>query len=619
MINRVTLNTCIPAEATLLLYGDPASIDTGAARLVDFVGAPWMQMRLDRSEGAKAFADLDLSKACVVVGASSLGTMLRDEAIAGRVKEALNRAAFCIVYGITDGERETEAVRSITDGLVSSVVRHDDAARTYEVSSADREFTREFTGLNFGSARKETDFGMVVRKPATTLATLASIGGLPFFARLDKPGSTLFLISCAAVLDVQSPTDGSLFAADCFSSLVPLMMCLKHVFRERAWQNPARAAAFTIDDPLLKKSYGFLNYARIAEEMDKHNFSCTLAFIPWNYKRTDPSVAKLITDRADRFSLCVHGCEHTKGEFATTSVSELSWRIHVATQQMNAHQRRTGVPYADVMIFPQGRFSSVSLNVLKGHNYLAAVNSSAKPQDLKDAHGLTVGDLLMPAVTQFGSFPLFLRRYPNNVADFALDLFVGRPALLVEHHGYFRQGYEKIGSFARQVSALSPALRWMGLGDLLKKTYLVRSTSPDRVECRIFGNRHTIDNPAAVAKQFTILKAEDGSIAIRKVTVDGTEYKYAIEAGALRIEVCIPALKSVEIAIDYERTPDYRSDENKRQPMKHHLKVYVRRRLSEVRDNYLSKHERILALAYQIKDGRLLTDRSEKNGSEREG
>jgi hypothetical protein len=615
----VELNTCTPAEATLLLYGDPASIDTGAARLVDFVGAPCRQMRLDRSEGAGAFAALDLSKTCIVIGASSLGRMFRDEAIAGRVKDALIRAPFCIVYGITDGDRETEAVRAITDGLVSSVVRLDEAAHSYEVSSSDREFTREFTGLSFGPARKETDFGMVVRQPSKGFATFAAIGGLPFFGRLDRPGSKLFLISCSAVLDVQSLTDGSLFAADCFSSLIPLMMCLKHVFQDRAWQNPTRGAVFTIDDPLLQKSYGFLNYARIAEEMDKHNFNCTLAFIPWNYKRTDPSVAKLITDRSDRFSLCVHGCEHTKGEFATTSVSELSWRIHVATQQMNAHQRSTGVPYAAVMVFPQGKFSSVSLNVLKGHNYLAAVNSSAKPQDLKDAHGLTVGDLLMPAVTQFGSFPLFRRRYPNNVADFALDLFVGRPALLVEHHGYFRQGYEKIGSFARQVSALSPDLRWMGLGELLKKTYLARSTSHDRVECRIFGNRHTVNNPAAVSKQFTILKAEDGSIPIQKVTVDGTEHRYAIEGGSLRLDVRIPALKSVEIAVDYKRTPDYRSDEDRRRPLKHHLKVYMRRRLSEVRDNYLSKHERILALAYQIKDGRSLTDRSEKNGPEREG
>jgi hypothetical protein len=139
------------------------------------------------------------------------------------------------------------------------------------------------------------------------------------------------------------------------------------------------------------------------------------------------------------------------------------------------------------------------------------------------------------------------------------------------------------------------------------------------VECRIFGNRHTVGNPAAVAKQFTILKAEDGSIPIQKVTVNGREQKYAIEGGTLRLDVRIPALKSVEIAIEYKRTPDYRSDENKRRPMKHHLKVYMRRRLSEVRDNYLSKHEKILALAYQIKDGRRLTDRSEENGPEREG
>ncbi len=610
----------IPAEPTLVLHGDPATIDTNAARLLDFLGVPCKQLRLDRPEGLAAFSSLDASKACIVAGASSLAKIFGDEAIAGGLKGALSRAPFCIVYGITDADQEIEALRTLTSGTVSSVVRLAESDHPYEVSAGDREFTREFTGLSFGPAKRETDFRIVARQGAAGFETVVAIDGLPLFARLDKPGgSKLFLISCGKVLDVHSLTGGSLYAADCFSSLIPLMMCVKHVFGDRAWQNPIRGAAFTIDDPLLKKSYGFLNYARIVEEMDKYNFSCTLAFIPWNYKRTDPSVAKLITDRSDRLSLCVHGCEHTKGEFATTSVSELSWRIHVATQQMNAHQRNTGVPYADVMVFPQGRFSSVSLKVLKGHNYLAAVNSSLKPQDQEATHGLTVSDLLMPAVTNFSCFPLFLRRYPTNIEDFALDLFAGRPALLVEHHGYFKDGYEKIGSFARQVSALSPDLRWMGLGELLQRTCLVKSTASGEVECRIFGNRQTIRNPESVEKKFVILKKEDGSIPIRRVSINGTEQNYAIEGGVLRLEVRIPALKSAEIAIDYERTPDHRIDESQRRPIKHHLKVFVRRRLSEVRDNYLSKHERILALAYQIKDGRHLTDRSEKNGPEREG
>jgi len=87
-----------------------------------------------------------------------------------------------------------------------------------------------------------------------------------------------------------------------------------------------------------------------------------------------------------------------------------------------------------VMVFPQGKFSSVSLGILKSHNYLAAVNSTSMPYDLPDSHGLTLADLLAPAVSRYGDFPLFMRRYPGNLADFAFDLFLGKPALLVEHH-----------------------------------------------------------------------------------------------------------------------------------------------------------------------------------------
>ena len=129
-------------------------------------------------------------------------------------------------------------------------------------------------------------------------------------------------------------------------------------------------------------------------------------------------LAKLMRERSDRFTVCVHGCDHTEAEFASMDVRELNTRIHLASQRMKAHERRTGVPYAEVMVFPQGEFSSVSLGVLKGHNYLAAVNTSIIPQDFPHAHGLTIAELLAPAISRYSSFPLFMRRYPHNLADF---------------------------------------------------------------------------------------------------------------------------------------------------------------------------------------------------------
>ena len=104
-------------------------------------------------------------------------------------------------------------------------------------------------------------------------------------------------------------------------------------------------------------------------------FTTTIAFIPWNYRRTSDSVARVFRERSDRFSICLHGCDHTEGEFASTEVRRLNTQLHLATQRMRAHEQSTGLPYAEVMVFPQGKFSAASLELLKCHNYLAAVNS----------------------------------------------------------------------------------------------------------------------------------------------------------------------------------------------------------------------------------------------------
>ena len=79
---------------------------------------------------------------------------------------------------------------------------------------------------------------------------------------------------------------------------------------------------------------------------------------------------------------------------------------------------------------------------------------------------LKVGDFLRPAVTRYNGFPIFQRRYPRRLFDFAFDLFLGKPALVVEHHDYFSNGCGKLEEFVAELYKLEPALSWPTL-DLL--------------------------------------------------------------------------------------------------------------------------------------------------------
>ena len=97
---------------------------------------------------------------------------------------------------------------------------------------------------------------------------------------------------------------------------------------------------------------------------------------------------------------------------------------------------------------------------------------------------MRVRNLLTPAVTCYSGFPLFIRHYPNCIADFALDLFFGKPALIVEHHDYFRSGYKKIQEFAAQINRLSEGISLCGLEEIVRNVCLHRRRDDGTVERR---------------------------------------------------------------------------------------------------------------------------------------
>jgi hypothetical protein len=212
-------------------------------------------------------------------------------------------------------------------------------------------------------------------------------------------------------------------------------------------QSSIEHASIIIDDPLLKENYGFLNYRKLLREMDKHNFFTSIAFIPWNYNRTDESIAALFRERPDRFSLCVHGCDHTRGEFGITDLNDLDNIVKLATARMIEHEKNTGIPFERVMVFPQGIFSKEALEVLKKNHYIAAVNTEALPVN---------GDI-------DSNFPFYLRYTPENIAN-----CIYGPKLIVLHHDYFKKGYERLIDFVDALNAQSKHIGWGSVGNVIR-------------------------------------------------------------------------------------------------------------------------------------------------------
>jgi hypothetical protein len=218
--------------------------------------------------------------------------------------------------------------------------------------------------------------------------------------------------------------------------------------------------------------------------------------------------------------------------------------------------------------------------------------------DLGAAHGLTIADFLTPAISKYGNFPLFVRRYPGTIADFAFDLFLGKPALLVEHHHYFKNGYEKIQEFVQQINSLSDNLCWESLDILIKNTYLQRKLSEEFIECKILSNKQIIHNAYDIEKKYIILKHEDEFNSFKKISINGIEYKYDIENDLIKIYIDIPSKNYIEFSVTYNN--DYKYEREIRGIM-YNTQVHTRRYLSEFRDNYMHRNEALLTYIYRMK------------------
>jgi len=239
---------------------------------------------------------------------------------------------------------------------------------------------------------------------------------------------------------------------------------------------PEALACLIIDDPLIRPQYGCLDYEKLLLEMKDHNFFTEIAFIPWNYNRSNPKTVRLFADNIDYFAICVHGCNHTGNEFGSGNYEELSCLSSTALWRMEQHKRLTGLSYDPVMVFPHGLFSSVAMEALKNRNFFAAFNSNICATDAEQPPAI---EYERPFTRSYHDFPLFLRRYPKDKYGFVEDLSYGRPLIIAEHHSAFRNGYKEITALVDWVNSLGN-IKWTSLLDIATHYLGVRT---EDVEC----------------------------------------------------------------------------------------------------------------------------------------
>lgn len=571
----------LKSEPILVHHIRPTNQDACLKRLVEFFGlncraidTSTFDEELDRA------ADHSL---CILANAATIDQWRRslpdqDTALAS----LRQKASFLFVYGFAPETLPVYVAANLTDGAINDVRRLTGTELRYEVSPSQAEITREFSGLSFGGVRNATDFGFVCSANSRHIVPLVTIEGMPFWVVAEKNLCKIFLLACSAIADIQEQVS-EIDAASYFSRLLPAAMFLRSAYESRCWHSKHLFGNFIIDDPPLKPSYGCLNYRDLVSRMDACEFTSTIAFIPWNYRRTDHEVTQLFRERPDRLSLCVHGCDHTAAEFSSTDPAVLNSKVQLASTRMNTLHRQNSLSYSKTMVFPQGRFSTVALMALKSNNYLAALNSSASPADSGANGSLTLADFLEPAITRYGGVPVFLRRYPSGLEQFAFDLFFGKPLFVVEHHAYFNDGGARLAAFVSRLNSFT-GLEWTGLHEIMTKSYLTCELSEEVTACRLYTNHHVIENYTEHDRTFIVTKFEPRDVPIENVLVNGQATQFTLGGNVLEFATQIPALSSAVVKIVYR---NLLPQAEPGQGFASRSRIWTRRMLCEFRDSVL--------------------------------
>ena len=235
------------------------------------------------------------------------------------------------------------------------------------------------------------------------------------------------------------------------------------------------------------------------------------------------------------------------------------------------------------MVFPQGVFSTTALRATK-QAALAAVNSTPFAVD-DPPEKLRVRDVLSPAVTRHSSLPLFIRHYPTRPAEFALDLFLGKPALTVEHHDYFRDGYQQLEALAAQINHLNDTIYWCGLEEIARNSYLWRTDAAEIVHVRLFCDQSVVRNNWPAPRQFRFSKfLGRDQMEVPPVVIGGE----LVTTTEVEGELCFGRVlqPGEQVAIKVGDTDAPVDGVLSSGSAWYRTKVFARRRLCELRDNY---------------------------------
>jgi hypothetical protein len=576
--------------------GEVQAADARLIRLAEFLGVRCEPLRLAKEVQQcaeymeKAVPD---QNSCLVINPQVMREWVGGDVLTAELLSSLVlRFSHVLMHALTLDPFVAGMVAAVSGGKLQSVQPIADAGQPYEISSNSKDICGPFAGLSFGPPHAANDRVLAVSSDDPTVRKLICIGGRPYMAAVKRDRTGIFFLASEDTADVNAEI-GREHVRSYFSRLMPHAMALRHIFGEECWCPSKPSASIIIDDPLLRRDYGYLNFESLLRLMEEYNFHTTISFIPHNYKRNTARIIGMFRENTHRLSICYHGNDHTEAELASTDTALLNSILGIAEERMKVHEQVTGLHCDRVMVFPHDNYSVEAMEVLKSRNFQAA---SSSPNPVGKAPALKLADLAQPAVLRYGGIPLFVRNFIKEMQsqDIAFNLFFGKPILIGEHHDTFKQPASLL-EVVQKINSISPGISWSNLESVVHNSTLKRRKPDGTVQVRSYSSNVFIANDSGSVERFSIEWDHAGQCSrIEQVLRDGTLFPGVdFDDAGIRILAELPPGASHTFSLVYSNDhatlekPGFMWD----------TQAFLRRRLSEVRDNYLSKNQHVLAAA----------------------
>ncbi len=571
-------------QAILLASRDGlSSQDCNLGKLLDFFGVSWRTSTI-----AELLADHNGANQVglrLLCASDHLSTLLRDlEKNPDRARRWREQIHSVFSYA----GKDIAALSSLAEieGGQDPFGEGRPSSGEFAVSDKLPEFCGIMAGIRIPAEDADVDL-LFASAPHSRHVEIISLNHGAGFVRLEHEGVPVFLCSSQSIIDIESDLpDGIFDVRQHVLQAVPPVLYIKWAFAETCWTAPEKSACLIIDDPLLKPRYGFVDYRELLSLMQRYKFSTNIAFIPWNWRRSDSGVTRLFRENPEYYSISVHGCAHTRAEFGSADSEHLYAKTRQALERMDQHAAATGLAHDRVMVFPQGVFSEAAMRILKRTDFIAAVNNDTLSFD-RNPRPITVADVWDTAIMAYDNFALFTRRYPwSGVENFAFDSLLGKPVIIVIHHGFCRDHCIQLIEFMERLNALACPLIWRSLGELVKRSCRQRALSPDVTQIEMYGKELLVENLSDRTKQFLVRRRESNPSLINEVFAGGRHIAWNGSDDQIQFEVEVRAGENVTIRLHLHELGEVKE---RVENLNDKARTMLRRYLCELRDNYFHK------------------------------